>query len=68
MVSINCFIDRARRSSFHTISVVAAAREFEGVVQRGPIRDRARHLLGENLDAPGFGQRVALQGKVLVDG
>jgi len=47
---------------------VAAAREFECVVQRGSIRDRARHLLGENLCAPGFGQRVALQGKILVYG
>jgi hypothetical protein len=33
----------------------AAAREFEGVMQGGPIRNRARHLLGENLLAPCFG-------------
>jgi hypothetical protein len=36
--------------------------------QGGPIRNRTRHLLGENLFASRFGQRVALQGKVLVYG
>jgi hypothetical protein len=46
----------------------AAAREFECAVQRRSIRDRARHLLGENVRAPGFGQRVTLQGKVFVYG
>jgi len=47
---------------------VAAAREFKRVVQGGPVSDRAGHLLGENLLAPSFGQCIALQGKVLVDG
>jgi hypothetical protein len=65
-VSINCFIERASRSSFHTISV-SPLREFERVVQGGPIRDRTRHLLGVNLFAARLGQRVALQGEVLVD-
>jgi 8-oxo-dGTP pyrophosphatase MutT (NUDIX family) len=32
-------------------------REFERVMQGGPIRNRTRHLLGENLFAPCFGQR-----------
>jgi hypothetical protein len=39
---------------------IAAAREFEGVMQGGPICNRTRHLLDENLCAPCFGQRVAL--------
>jgi hypothetical protein len=47
---------------------VAAAREFEGVMQSRAIGNRARHLLGENFSAPCFGQGVALQGKVLVYG
>ena len=47
---------------------VAAAREFERVIQGRAIRNRPRHLLGENLLAPCFGQGVALQGKVLVYG
>jgi len=47
---------------------VAAAREFEGVVQGRPIRDRTRHLFGENPLAPCFGERVPLQGEILVDG
>jgi hypothetical protein len=55
MVSINCFIDRARRSSFHAISGVAAACKFKGVVQSGAVCDSTRHLLGENLLAPRFG-------------
>src|SRR5271169_645257 len=49
-------------------SAVAAAREFEGVMQRWAIRYRTRHLFGENLFAPRFGQRVALQDKVPVYG
>jgi hypothetical protein len=47
---------------------VAAAREFEGLMRGGPICNRPRHLLGENLFAPCFGQRVALQDKILVHG
>jgi hypothetical protein len=39
-VSINCFIEHAKRSSFH----VAAMREFESVMQGGSIRNRTRHL------------------------
>ena len=47
---------------------VAAPREFERVVKGWAIRDRARHLLGENLPASRLGQRVPLQGKILVNG
>jgi len=47
---------------------VAAAREFERVMQGRAVCNRTRHLLGENLGAPCFGQRVALQGKVLIYG
>jgi len=47
---------------------VAAARESEGVMQSRAIRDRTRHLLGENPLTPSLGQRVAVQGKILVDG
>src|SRR4051812_33340454 len=37
-------------------------------MQSGPIRNRTRHLLGENLLASRFDQRVVLQGKILVYG
>ena len=37
-------------------------------MQSRAIRDRTRHLLGENPLTPCLGQRVALQGKILVDG
>jgi hypothetical protein len=37
-------------------------------MQGRAVCNRTRHLLGENLGAPCFGQRVALQGKVLVYG
>jgi hypothetical protein len=37
-------------------------------MQSWTVCDRSRHLLGENLPASCFGQRVALQGKVLVYG
>jgi hypothetical protein len=47
---------------------VAAACEFESIMQGGPIRDRTRNLFGENPLAPCFGQCVALQGKILLDG
>jgi hypothetical protein len=47
---------------------VTAAREFEGVMQSRAVGDSTRHLFGENLLAPGFGQRIALQGQVLIDG
>jgi hypothetical protein len=67
-VSINCFIDRASRSSFQTISVSRLPAKSRASMQGGSIRNRARHLLGENLSAPCFGQRVALQGKILVYG
>ncbi len=46
---------------------VAAAREFERVMQGRAVGNRTRHLLGENLLAPCFGQRVALQGEILVN-
>jgi hypothetical protein len=36
-------------------------------LQGWPIRSRARHLLGENLLAPCFGERVPLQGQILVN-
>jgi hypothetical protein len=39
-VSINCFNDRAKRSSFHTMSVIAAAREFERVMPSWAVCDR----------------------------
>jgi hypothetical protein len=39
-----------------------------GTHQSRAVCNRTRHLLGENLLAPCFGQCVALQGKVLVDG
>lgn len=45
-----------------------AARELERVMQGRAVGDRTRHLLGENLGAPCFSQRVAPQGKVLVYG
>jgi hypothetical protein len=35
-------------------------------MQGWAIRNRTRHLLGENPLASCFGQRVALQGKVLI--
>jgi len=35
-------------------------------MQGRAVCDGTRHLLGENLLAPGFGQRIALQSKVLV--
>ena len=54
MVSINCFIERANRSSFQTISV-SPVRESEGVMQSRTVCNRTRHLLGENLLAPCFG-------------
>jgi hypothetical protein len=66
MLSINCFIERASRSSFHTINVSPLRAKFEGVMQGGPICNRTRHLLDENLCAPCISQRVALRGKVLV--
>ena len=47
---------------------VATPREFERVVKGWAIRDRSRNLLGENLPASRLGQRVPLQGQVLVDG
>ena len=47
---------------------VAATGKFERVMQSRTIRDRSRHLLGENPLAPSLDQCVALQGKVLVDG
>jgi hypothetical protein len=47
---------------------VAAAREFERVMLARAVCNRTRHLLGENLCAPCFGQSIALQGKVLVYG
>jgi hypothetical protein len=37
-------------------------------MQGRAVGNRTRHLLGENLGAPCFGQGVALQGKVLVYG
>jgi hypothetical protein len=37
-------------------------------MQSRPIRDRTRHLFGENPLAACFGQCVALQGKILLDG
>jgi len=37
-------------------------------MQGGPICNRTRHLLDENLCAPCISQRVALRGKVLVYG
>src|SRR5215213_3900450 len=47
---------------------IAAARKFEGIMQSGPIRHRARQLLGENSPAARFGERVPLQGQILVYG
>jgi hypothetical protein len=35
-------------------------------MQSREVCNRTRHLLGENPLAPGFGQRIALQGKVLL--
>jgi hypothetical protein len=37
-------------------------------MQSWAVCNRTRYLLGENLFAPSFGQRVALQGKILVYG
>jgi hypothetical protein len=37
-------------------------------MQGRPIRNRTAHLLGENPLASCFGQRVALQGEILVYG
>jgi hypothetical protein len=47
---------------------VAAAREFQRVAQGWSIRNRARQLLGKNLRASRFGERVHLQGEILVNG
>jgi hypothetical protein len=66
--SSNWFIERARRSSFHTISVSPLRANSRTSCKGWPIRNCTRHLLGENLLAPRFGQRVALQGKILVYG
>ena len=67
IVSMSCFMDRARRSSFQTIEGVAAAGVFKRFAKGRAIRDRARHLLDENLLAPRLFERVLLQGKVLVE-
>ena len=47
---------------------VAAACEFQCLAQGWSIRHRARQLLGENPPASRFGERVPLQGKILVNG
>ncbi len=47
---------------------VAAAREFQRLAQGWSIRYRARQLLGKNLPTSRFGERVPLQGEILVDG
>jgi len=46
---------------------VAAAGVVERVPKGGAIRDRSRHLLGENPAASRLGQGVFLQGQVLVN-
>jgi hypothetical protein len=56
-------LDEATRAYFSKVRVHTDIRANESAVC-----DRARHLLGENLSAPCLGQRVALQGKVLVYG
>jgi hypothetical protein len=67
-VLINYFIDRARLIELPHDQRVAAARELERSCKAGRSVNRTGHLLGENLGAPSFGQRDALQGKVLVYG
>jgi len=47
---------------------VAAAGEFQRVAQGWSIRHCARQLLGKNPPASRFGERVPLQGKILVNG
>jgi hypothetical protein len=47
---------------------IAAARKFQRVAQGWPIRNRARQLLGENLTASRFIERVPLQGEILING
>src|SRR5208283_1885421 len=44
-----------------------AAGVFKRIEKGGTIRDRARHLLDENLLAPRLFERVLLQGRVLVE-
>jgi Resolvase, N terminal domain/Helix-turn-helix domain of resolvase len=63
-----CAVSRPRGESFHTISVSPLRANSSASLQGRAVCNRTRHLLGENLCAPGFGQPVALQGKVLVYG
>ena len=59
-VSISCFIDRASRSSFHTMSMAPLRANSRASCKAGRVSNRTRHLLGENLLPPCFGQRIAL--------
>jgi hypothetical protein len=61
---MSCFIDRARRSSFQTMSVsplLAYSSASQG------ISDYARHLLDEDFLAPCLSERILLQGEVLIE-
>jgi hypothetical protein len=66
MVSINCFIERPKRSSFHTTSV-SPLRANSNAARKGAIRFCARQLLGENPPASRFGERLSPQGKIPVN-
>src|SRR3954453_9029708 len=65
MVSISCFIERAKRSSFQTISVSPLRANASASCNAGRSVTAPDILLGENLLAPCFGERVPLQGQVL---
>src|SRR5271165_5827226 len=66
IVSMSCFMDRARRSSFQTTGV-AATGVFNRFAKGGTMCDRARHLLDENLLASRLFERVLLQSKIRVE-
>ena len=46
----------------------AIGQSKEWTTQGWSLRNRTRHLLDENLPASRFGERVTLQGKILVNG